>query len=143
MNKVLLVGRITKDPELRATTSGQENVNFSVAVNRQFKSQTGERQADFINCVAWNQPARFIANYVKKGHLIAVEGRIQTRQYEAAEGMRYVTEVVVENVNSLQARDENQPSSYQAPTKSVNQSDSDEYYESSKALSDTTDDLPF
>lgn len=105
MNKVVLVGRITKDPELRKTPSGASVVNFSVAVNRTFANANGEREADFINCVVWGRPAENMATYVSKGSLIGIDGRIQTRNYEDANQNRvYVTEVVAENVQFLESK---------------------------------------
>lgn len=102
MNKVLLTGRITKDVELRQTQSGISNVSFSIAVDRGFKDANGERQADFINCVAWRQQAEFLANYVKKGYMLAVEGQIQTRNYQNNQGQTiYVTEVICDRVENL------------------------------------------
>ena len=96
INNVVLVGRITRDPELRYTPQNQAVATFSLAVNRQFKNANGEREADFINCVIWRQQAENLANWAKKGALIGVTGRIQTRNYENQQGQRvYVTEVVV------------------------------------------------
>lgn len=101
INRVVLVGRITKDPELRKTQSGLSTVSFTVACNRRV-SKDQEQQADFINCVAWRQTADYMANYVKKGALLGVEGRIQTRNYEDQSGKRvYVTEVVCDSVQTL------------------------------------------
>lgn len=101
INRVVLVGRITKDPELRKTSSGISTVSFTVACNRRFSKD----QTDFINCVAWRQSADFLANYVRKGALIGVEGSIQTRNYENQQGQRvYVTEVLAENVQILESK---------------------------------------
>lgn len=98
MNKVLLVGRLTKDPELKKSASNISILNFSLAINRNFKNKNGEIDADFINCVAFQRTAEIMAAYTNKGHLVGVEGRIQTRNYEDGSGKRvYVTEVVVEN----------------------------------------------
>lgn len=103
MNSVCLVGRLTKNPELRYTPSNQAVATFSLAVNRNFKSQNGEREADFINCVIWRQQAENLANWAKKGALIGITGRIQTRNYENQQGQRvYVTEVVAENFQLLE-----------------------------------------
>lgn len=103
MNSVCLVGRLTKNPELRYTSSNQAVATFSLAVNRNFKSQNGEREADFINCVIWRQQAENLANWAKKGALIGITGRIQTRNYENQQGQRvYVTEVVAENFQLLE-----------------------------------------
>lgn len=106
LNNVSLVGRLTKDAELRYTPNNQAVATFSLAVNRNFKSQNGEREADFINCVIWRQQAENLANWSKKGALIGITGRIQTRSYENQQGQRvYVTEVVVENFQVLEKRD--------------------------------------
>ena len=107
INNVVLVGRITKDPELRYTPSNVATVSFSIAIDRTYQSQNGERQADFINCVAWRQSAEFLAKYVKKGYMIGVTGSIQTRNYQAQDGTtRYVTEVVCNSVQNLQGRND-------------------------------------
>lgn len=105
INNVVLVGRITKDPELRYTTSNVAVATFSLAVNRTFKDANGERETDFINCVIWRQQAENLANWAKKGALIGITGRIQTRSYENQQGQRvYVTEVVAENFQMLESR---------------------------------------
>ncbi len=99
MNRVVLVGRLTKDPELRKTANGSSVVNFTIAINRTFTNANGERETDFIQCVAWSRTADNMATYVRKGSLIGVDGRIQTRNYENQSGQRvYVTEVFAENV---------------------------------------------
>lgn len=99
MNKILLIGRLVKDPELRYTQGGTGVASFTLAVNRRFANQNGEREADFINCVAWNKTAEFVANYFKKGQEMALEGRLQVRSYDGNDGQRHwVTEVVVEQV---------------------------------------------
>jgi len=106
LNNVVLVGRMTRDAELRYTPSNQAVATFSLAVNRNFKSQNGEREADFINCVIWRQQAENLANWAKKGALIGITGRIQTRSYENQQGQRvYVTEVVAESFQVLEKRD--------------------------------------
>ncbi|MCP8971226.1 single-stranded DNA-binding protein [Ectobacillus ponti] len=105
MNRVILVGRLTKDPELRFTPSGVAVATFTLAVNRAFSNQQGEREADFINCVVWRKPAENVANFLKKGSLAGVDGRLQTRNYEGQDGKRvYVTEVVAESVQFLEPR---------------------------------------
>src|SRR5690625_2484325 len=105
LNRVVLVGRLTKDPELKYTASGVAVANFTIACNRPYKNQQGENEADFINCVAWRKPAENLANYMKKGGLIGVDGRIQTRSYEGQDGkMVYVTEVVAESIQFLESR---------------------------------------
>ncbi|HAX73900.1 MAG TPA: single-stranded DNA-binding protein [Firmicutes bacterium] len=105
INRVVLVGRLTRDPELKYTTNGTASLQFSIAVNRTFTSANGEREADFINCVAWRNQAENMAKFVRKGSLLGVEGRIQTRSYQAQDGSkRYVTEVVAESVQFLEPR---------------------------------------
>lgn len=105
INNVVLVGRMTKDAELRYTPNQVAVATFTLAVNRNFKSQNGEREADFINCVIWRQPAENLANWAKKGALVGITGRIQTRHYENQQGQRvYVTEVVADNFQMLESR---------------------------------------
>ncbi len=105
MNRVVLVGRLTKDPDLRYTPSGVAVATFTLAVNRTFTNQQGEREADFINCVIWRKPAENVANFLKKGSLAGVDGRIQTRSYDGQDGKRvYVTEVLAESVQFLEPR---------------------------------------
>ena len=145
INRVVLVGRITKDPELRKTQSGLSTVSFTVACNRRFTSQGQEQQDDFINCVAWRQTADYMANYVKKGALLGVEGRIQTRIYQDQTGKRiYVTEVVCDSVQTLVRAAETsaganyapqQANTYQAPTSDP--------YSDYEQLDIQEDDLPF
>ncbi|MFB5269474.1 single-stranded DNA-binding protein [Paenibacillus enshidis] len=107
LNRVILIGRLTKDPELRYTPSGVAVTQFTLAVDRPFTSQGGEREADFIPVVTWRQLAETCANYLRKGRLTAVEGRIQVRNYENNEGKRvYVTEVVADNVRFLESNRE-------------------------------------
>lgn len=96
MNKVILMGRMTKDPEMRVTPSGTQVTNFTLAVDRQFKDQNGNKQTDFINCIAFKHTAEFISKYFVKGQLTAVVGTIQTRNYDDKDGKKvYVTEVIV------------------------------------------------
>ncbi|MGT2715192.1 single-stranded DNA-binding protein [Streptococcus respiraculi] len=117
INNVVLVGRMTRDAELRYTPSNQAVATFTLAVNRNFKNQNGEREADFINVVIWRQQAENLANWAKKGALVGITGRIQTRNYENQQGQRvYVTEVVAENFQLLESRTarEGQGGGYQA-----------------------------
>ena len=108
MNKVILIGRLTRDPELRTISTGNATTSFTIAVNRNFTNQNGEREADFINCVAWRKQAENIAKYCTKGSQVAVEGRIQTRSYDAQDGTkRYVTEIIADNVTFLGAKGSN------------------------------------
>ena len=105
MNSVCLVGRMTRDAELRYTPSNVAVATFSLAVKRNFKDAIGDREADFINCVIWRHQAEHLANWAKKGALIGITGRIQTRSYENQQGQRvYVTEVVAENFQMLESR---------------------------------------
>lgn len=105
VNNVVLIGRITKDPEIRSSSTGNNFCNFTLAVNRNFKNQSGEYDADFIGCVGFNQTATLMEQYVTKGQLLSVTGRIQTRNYDDSSGRRiYVTEVVAERVSFLENR---------------------------------------
>lgn len=115
MNKVILIGRLTRDPELRTISNGTSTTSFSLAVNRPFTNQNGEREADFINCVAWRKQAENIAKYCTKGTQVAVEGRIQTRSYDAQDGSkRYVTEVIADNVTFLSPKGSVSSSDFQS-----------------------------
>ncbi|WP_144468593.1 single-stranded DNA-binding protein SsbA [Bacillus pumilus] len=105
LNRVVLVGRLTKDPELRYTPNGAAVATFTLAVNRTFTNQSGEREADFINCVTWRRQAENVANFLKKGSLAGVDGRLQTRNYENQQGQRvFVTEVQAESVQFLEPK---------------------------------------
>ncbi|KRL67262.1 single-stranded DNA-binding protein [Companilactobacillus versmoldensis] len=109
INRVVLVGRLTRDPELRYTANGAAVASFTVAVNRQFTNAQGEREADFVNCVIWRKAAENFSNFTHKGSLVGVDGRVQTRSYENQQGNRvYVTEVVVENFSLLESRAESE-----------------------------------
>lgn len=111
INRIILVGRLTKDPELRFTANGVAVATFTLAVNRPFSNQQGEREADFINCVIWRKQAENVANFLKKGSLAGVDGRLQTRSYDNNEGRRvYVTEVVAESVQFLEPKGSGGPS---------------------------------
>jgi len=102
MNKVFLIGRLTRDPELRYTGSNTAVATFSLAVNRNFSNQNGEREADFINIVVWRKQAENVKNFLTQGSQVAIDGRIQTRSYDDQNGQkRYVTEVVADNVEFL------------------------------------------
>lgn len=108
MNKVVLIGRLTRDPELRYTQSGSAVTSFTLAVDRRFTNQSGEREADFINCVAWQKTAEFVANYFKKGRQMALEGRLQVRSYEGNDGQRrWVTEVIAEQIEFVGPKNDN------------------------------------
>lgn len=108
MNKAILVGNLTRDPEQRTTPSGVSVTSFTIAVTRRYKSQDGTQQADFINCVAWRSTAEFIAKYFTKGSRIGVVGTIQTRTYDDQNGVRrYVTEVVVDEAEFVTSKAQN------------------------------------
>lgn len=162
VNTVVLVGRLTRDPELRRTSNGTSVTSFTVAVNRRYTSQNSTQTADFINCVAWRSTAEFLANYAKKGNMVSVEGRIQSRTYDNNQGVRqYVTEVVADSVNLLEKRQNNDsqnqyPSQNDTNDNQMNnfgqntykpqvESDAfgDDPFESSIASAVSDDDLPF
>ena len=149
INRVILVGRLTRDVEVRKTTSGLSVATFTVACNRRQSANSQDRQADFISCVAWRQTADFLASYAKKGNLVGIEGRIQTRNYDGADGKKvYVTEVVCDSVQLLTPRssDNNSytPSYTQAPVENnYETSESFDDFTSGVSLDISSDDLPF
>ena len=109
MNKVIITGRITKDPELKYTQNGLPNLRFTIACDRVQRDASGNRQADFVTCVAFSQQADFISRFIKKGYMMLIEGRIQTGQFQGQDGqVRYTTDVIVERVENLQPRDNSQ-----------------------------------
>lgn len=139
INRAIIVGRITKDPMLRKTPNGTSVVSFAIACNRRIK-QEGQPEADFINCQAWSKTAEAICNYVSKGHLLGLEGRIQTRNYDDKDGKRvYVTEVVVDSVQFLESKKQAENGGNEAYTAPVMQNNECADYESDIE----TDDLPF
>lgn len=142
INSVTLVGRMAGDAELRYTPNNQAVATFRLAVNRNFKSQNGEREADFINCVIWRQQAENLANWAKKGALIGITGRIQTRNYENQQGQRvYVTEVVSETFQLLESRKDREA----GPSQGYSQPDFGRQAEPMNAnpMDISDDDLPF
>ncbi|MGE5558698.1 MAG: single-stranded DNA-binding protein [Bacillota bacterium] len=117
MNRIILIGRLTKDPDLRYTPSGVAVASFTLAVDRPFTNQAGERETDFINIVVWRKQAENCGNYLSKGQLAAVEGRLQIRTYEAQDGQkRWVTEVVADRVQFLEKKkgDKDQGASHES-----------------------------
>ena len=113
MNKVILIGRLTKDPELKKTNSGLSYVQFNLAVNRNYVNKSGEKQADFINCVAWRTQADNLVKYIKKGGLIGIEGEIQTRTYDDKNGIKkYITEVLCNSIEFLESKSQQSKTSY-------------------------------
>lgn len=138
LNRSILIGRLTRDPELKYTPAGVAVTTFTLAVDRPFTSQGGEREADFIPVVVWRQLAETCANYLRKGRLTAIEGRIQVRNYENNEGKRvYVTEVIADNVRFLEKADNGQ-----ANTQSRN-TNQDPFTDDGKPIDVSDDDLPF
>ena len=162
MNATQLVGRLTKDVDLKHTQSGTAVGSFTLAVNRSFKNEAGEREADFINCVIWRKPAETLAQYTRKGSQIGIEGRIQTRNYENQQGTRvYVTEVVVNNFHLLEPKPANQQQGQpqpqqqqpqqnnnqrnynQQPQQNNYQQQNQPFMEDGRPIDISSDDLPF
>jgi len=141
LNRVILIGRLTRDPELRYTPSGVATTTFTLAVDRNYTNQQGQREADFINVVTWRGLAENVANYLKKGRLTAVEGRIQTRNYENNEGKKvYVTEVIADNVRFLEST--NSQKQDQRDNRNQNGFE-DPFADDSSPIDISDDDLPF
>lgn len=110
MNKVCLVGRLTKDAEIRVTNSGLSVASFTVAINRTYKNKNGEYDTDFINCVAYKNNAEYLGKYATKGSQVGIDGRIQIRSYDAEDGTkRYVTEVIADNIELMGSKKEDKP----------------------------------
>lgn len=149
MNKVILIGRLSQDPEMRTTPSGVATTTFSVAVSRNFTNQNGERETDFFRCIAWRKQAENIAKYCQKGTQVAVEGRLQNRNYEAQDGTkRYVTEVIADNVSFLGSRGDSQGSNSSAPSNmendvEINETSEDPFKDFGDEVTLSDDDLPF
>lgn len=145
INNVILVGRLTKDPDLRYTGNGTPVASFTLAVNRDFKNANGDQEADFINCVIWRKSAETLANTVRKGQQIGIAGRVQTRSYDNQQGQKvFVTEVVADRFNYLEKREggtNNDSSQNQSNNKQNFDRSSDPFSGSSIDISD--DDLPF
>lgn len=124
INNVTLVGRLTKDPDLRYTANGTGVATFTLAINRNFTNQAGEREADFVQCVIWRKPAETLANYARKGTLLGVTGRIQTRSYDNQQGQRvYVTEVLADSFQLLESKatsEQRQSTQASQPTQQAN-----------------------
>jgi single-strand DNA-binding protein len=139
MNRVVLVGRLTAEPNLRYTPNGVPVATFTLAVNRPFKTN-GEQEADFINCVVWRKPAENVANFLQKGSLAGVDGRIQTRNYEGQDGKRvYITEVQAESVQFLEPKKEQQ----QEPAPQQQTRVTDDPFNGKGTIDISEDDLPF
>ncbi|WP_423492939.1 single-stranded DNA-binding protein [Lacticaseibacillus paracasei] len=160
LNSVSLTGRLTRDVDLRYTQSGTAVGSFTLAVDRKFKSKNGERETDFVNCQIWRKSAENFANFTKKGSLVGVEGRIQTRTYDNAQGQKvFVTEVIVDNFALLESRQtsQNSPKSQQTANTSATATTStsqtaanstranatDPFANNGQPLDISDDDLPF
>lgn len=143
INNVVLVGRMTKEAELRYTPSNIAVATFTLAVNRDFKGENGEREADFINVVLWRQAAENLANWAKKGSLVGVTGRIQTRNYDNQQGQRvYVTEVVADRFQLLESKGDNQGQTQQQNA-APNFARNNNQQMATNPLEISDDDLPF
>ncbi len=158
INRVVLVGRLTRDPELRYTANGAAVANFTVAVNRTFTNSQGDREADFINCIIWRKAAENFVNFTNKGSLVGIDGRIQTSSYENQQGQRvYRTDVNVDNFSLLESRAEseqrksnnnsNQSSGQYSNSNNKqsnnNSSNNDDPFADGKQVDISDDDLPF
>lgn len=154
MNKVLLVGRLTRDPEMRTTGTGMVVTKFSVAVNHNFTDRNGERGVDYINCSAFNRQAENIAKYCKKGSLVSVEGSIRTGSYDAPDGTKkYTTDVACNQVNFLSTKNDNSnnfeanpmsiDNNYQEPEIPSTNLEEDPFKSFGEEITLSSDDLPF
>ena len=164
LNRVVLAGRLTKDPDLRYTPNGVAVANFTIAVNRPFSNNSGDRDADFINCVVWRRAAENLANFMSKGSLVGVDGRLQTRSFDNQEGKRvFVTEVVADSVQFLESKGAsqgggnrggsgNQSNQNQQPSgnnfgsnnnNNNNQRNDDPFADNGEPIDISDDDLPF
>ena len=156
MNKVFLIGRLTRDPELRYTSSNLPVATFSLAVNRNFTSQSGEREADFINIVVWRKQAENVKNYLSQGSQVAIDGRLQTRTYDGEDGKkRYITEVIADNVQFLDSKGNRDslaqnsnvadvtPSSFSQDIDSTTDVKSDPFADFGASIEINDDELPF
>ena len=142
MNKVILMGRLTRDPEVRYTQSNTVVTSFSIAVNRRFARQGEERQADFFNIVAWNKAGEFAGKYFKKGQQIAVTGRLQTRNWDDDQGQKhYITEVVAEELDFAEGRRDGEQNTFSAST--FNDSAATDAASGDSEFVTSGDDLPF
>lgn len=148
MNNTSLVGRLTKDPDLRYTPNGVAVANFTIAVNRPFTDQQGNREADFINCVVWRRPAENLANFMKKGSQIGVTGRIQTRTFEGQDGKTvFVTEVVADQIAFLESKSQSNSNSNNTSnnqtSNQTNKTSDDPFKNNGEPIDLSDDDLPF
>ncbi|WP_303870427.1 single-stranded DNA-binding protein [Acetobacterium wieringae] len=142
MNKVILVGRLTRDPDVKNTTAGRAVASFTLAVDRRFKNKDGQKEADFVPIVAWGKQAEFVGQYLSKGSQIGVSGRLQVRSYDAQDGQRrYVTEVVADEITFLSSKkDGNNNANAQQSSESSSMSAMDEDFH---LMADDDDTVPF
>lgn len=147
INRVVLTGRLTRNPELKTTQSGLSVASFTIAVNRQFTNSNGNREADFINCVIWKKSAENLCKYTHKGSLIGIDGRLQTRNYEGNNGQKvFVTEVVVDSFSLLEPKNESQSSNnngYSNNSSANTATASDPFASNGDTVDISDDDLPF
>ena len=139
MNKVVLIGRLTADPELRYTASNKAYTRFTIAVNRNFKNEDGESEADFISVVAWEKRAETICKYVKKGNRLGIAGKIQTGSYEKEDGSReYLTDVIISELEFLENKSKDD-----RPAPDYNEPEEDPFADFGDSVELSDDDLPF
>ncbi|EIK0300858.1 TPA: single-stranded DNA-binding protein [Staphylococcus pseudintermedius] len=144
LNRVVLVGRLTKDPEFRTTQSGVEVATFTLAVNRNYKNKNGEQQADFINCIVFRKQAENVNNYLNKGNLAGVDGRLQSRSYENQEGRRiFVTEVICDSVQFLESKNNNQSNNQSQQQRGQAPAQDNPFTNANNPIDIDDEDLPF
>ena len=144
LNSVALTGRLTKPVDLRYTQSGTAVGSFTIAVDRQFRSANGERETDFINCAIWRKSAENFANFTHKGSLVGIEGHIQTRTYDNAQGQKvFVTEVIVENFALLEPRQASQDGQQRSANNPAAASQGNSFAHNGQPVDIRDDDLPF
>ncbi|PCE55372.1 single-stranded DNA-binding protein, partial [Staphylococcus pseudintermedius] len=142
--RVVLVGRLTKDPEFRTTQSGVEVATFTLAVNRNYKNKNGEQQTDFINCIVFRKQAENVNNYLNKGNLAGVDGRLQSRSYENQEGRRiFVTEVVCDSVQFLESKNNNQSNNQSQQQRGQAPAQDNPFTNANNPIDIDDEDLPF
>ncbi|EGQ3513073.1 single-stranded DNA-binding protein [Staphylococcus pseudintermedius] len=144
LNRVVLVGRLTKDPDFRTTPSGVSVATFTLAVNRTFTNAQGEREADFINCVVFRKQAENVKNYLSKGSLAGVDGRLQSRSYENQEGRRiFVTEVICDSVQFLESKNNNQSNNQPQQQRGQAPAQDNPFTNANNPIDIDDEDLPF
>lgn len=129
LNRIAIVGRLTRDPETRTTNTGKTFVNFSVAVNKTFKGKEGEPDADFFNCKAWGKTAEYVGNYLTKGRMVSVDGRMESRRYEKDGESKLFWEINADNVHALDRPRDDAPQETSRRTQSAPASNSSDEYD--------------